>query len=98
MVWSSMGPTSNDAGDVDEDVDALEVAEGLVDHEGDGGFVGEVGGEQEAVGGELDGAFVEEGLLGLFKVGGAFAVEDEAGVDAGVAAGEGHAEAGRRRR
>ena len=87
------GADFDDAGVVDEDVDAAEVADGVVDeHDGLGG-VGEVGGDEEDVVGGLDGAAIEEGMAGgdeLFDVAGG---EDEFGSGAAVAFGEGETEA-----
>jgi hypothetical protein len=87
------GADFDDAGVVDEDVDAAEVADGVVDeHDGLGG-VGEVGGDEKDVVGGLDGSAIEEGVAGgdeFFYVAG---VEDEPGPGAAVAFGESEAEA-----
>jgi hypothetical protein len=82
----------DDAGVVDEDVDAAEVADGVVDECGGLDGVGEVGGDEEDVVGRLDGSAVEEGVAGgneFFDVAGG---EDEFGSVAAVAFGLGEAE------
>ena len=58
------GADFDDAGVVDEDVDAAEVADGVVDEHGGLGGVGEVGGDEEDVVGGLDGFAIEEGVAG----------------------------------
>ncbi len=71
------GADFDDAGVVDEDVDAAEVADGVIDEHGGLGGVGEVGGDEEDVVGGLDGSAVEEGVAGgdeFFEVAGG---EDE---------------------
>ena len=79
------GADFDDAGVVDEDVDAAKVADGVVDEEGSLGGVGEVGGDEENVVGRLDGSAIEEGVAGvdeLFEITGG---EDEFGSGSGVA-------------
>jgi hypothetical protein len=83
----------DDAGVVDEDVDAAEVADGVVDEHGGLGGVGEVDGDEEDLAGGLDGSAIEEGVAGgdeFFDVAGG---EDESGSGAAVAFGEREAEA-----
>ena len=83
----------DDAGVVDEDVDAAEVADGVVDEHGGLGGVGEVGGDEEDVVGGLDGSAIEEGAAGadeLFDIAGG---QDEFGSGAAIALGQGKAEA-----
>ena len=87
------GSYFDDPGVIDEDVDAAEVADGVVDeHDGLGG-VGEVGGDEEDVVGGLDGFAIEESVAGgdeFFLVTGS---EDEFGSGAGVTFGECETEA-----
>ena len=87
------GADFNDAGVVDEDVDAAEVADGVVDeHRGLGG-VGEVGRDEEDVVGGLDGFAIEESVASADEFFDIASGEDEFGSGAGVAFGEGEAEA-----
>ena len=83
----------DDACVVDEDVDASEVGDGVIDEHGGLGGVGEIGGDKEDVVGGLDGFAFEEGVAGseeLFVVAGG---EDETGSGASVAFGEGKTKA-----
>jgi len=87
------GPDFDDAGVIDEHVDAAEVADGVVDEHGGLDGVGEVGGDEEDVVGGFDGSAVQEGVASsgeLFKVA---CSEDEFGSGSGVALGESEAEA-----
>ncbi len=85
------GADLNDAGVVDEGVDASEVAEGVVDQALDLRVVGEVDTVDEDVPGGLDGAFVEEGLTGLVELIEITGAEDEAVACASEAACQGQA-------
>lgn len=87
------GADFEDAGVVDEDVDAAEVADGVVDEQGGLGGVGEVGGDEEDIVGGQDGAAIEEGVAGGDEFFDVASGEDEFGSGAGVAFGEGEAEA-----
>ena len=87
------GADLDDAGVVDEDVDAAEVADGVVDEHGGLGGVGEVGWEEEDVVGGLDGVAREEGVAGVGEFFDVAGDEDELCSGAAVAVGEGEAEA-----
>jgi hypothetical protein len=87
------GTNFDDAGVVDEDVDATEVDDGLVDDHGGLGGVGEVGGEKKDVVGGLEGFAIEEGLAGGDELVGIAGGEDESGSGAGVTLGQSEAEA-----
>jgi len=58
------GADFDDAGVVDEDVDAAVVVDGTLDERGGLGGVGEVAGDEEDVLGGVDGFALEEGLAG----------------------------------
>ena len=86
------GSDLDDAGVVDEDIEAAEVGEGLVDEVAGLRRIGEVGADEQDVLGGLDGAGIEEGLAGageLILVAGG---EDEAIAGATEAVGESEAE------
>jgi hypothetical protein len=86
------GADFDDAGVVDENVDAAEVGDGVIDELGGLGGVGEIGGDEEDVVGGLDGFAIEQGVTGgdeLFEVA---CGKDESGSSAGVAFGESEAE------
>ena len=82
------GPDLNDAGRVDEDIDALEMTDRTLDHGLGGVGVGEISGKQEEVVGVGDGTGGKQGAAGLFKVRLAARDQDEASAGATVDAGE----------
>lgn len=87
------GADFDDAGVVDEDVDAAEVGDGVVDEVGGLAGVGEVGGDEEDVVWGADGVALEERAAGAREFLLVAGREDEAGTGAGVTLGEGQAEA-----
>jgi hypothetical protein len=87
------GADLDEAGVIDEDVDASEVSDGVLDEICSLGSVGEVGGDEENVVGGLDGFARQKGVTGagqLFLIAGG---EDELGPRAGVALSQSEAEA-----
>jgi len=87
------GTDFDDAGVVDQDVNAAEVADGVIEEHGGLGGVGEVSWNEEDVVGGLDGFAIEEGLASadeFFDIAGG---QDQLGSGAAVAFGECEAEA-----
>ena len=87
------GADLDDAGVVDEDVEATEAGVGLVDEVLDLGEIGEVCRDEEDLVGGRDTAFLEESLLGVIELDGIAGGEHEAGSGPAEAAGEREAEA-----
>ncbi len=87
------GADLDDAGVVDEDVDAAEVVDGVVDEVDGLSGVGEVGGDEEDVVGGLDGLAFDEEVTGADELVEIAGGEDEFGSGAAEALGEGEAEA-----
>jgi len=83
----------DDAGVVNQDVDAAEVADGVVDEHDGLIWVSEIGGDEEDVFGECYGAAFEEGLAGGIQFVDVAGGQNEFGPGAGVAFGQGEAEA-----
>jgi hypothetical protein len=83
----------DDAGVVDEDVDAAEVGDGVFDEVGGLGWIGEVGWDEEDIVSGLDGVALEKGVAGSGEFVHVAGGEDESGSGATIALGEGKAKA-----
>lgn len=70
------------------------MADGNLDNLLSGGWIGEISGEDQEVGGRLDGVIGEEGIAGVFKPALGAGDEDETRAGAAVDAGELQAETG----
>jgi len=86
------GADLDDTGVVYEDIDAAEVADGVVDEHGGLGGVGEVAWKQEDIVGGLDGFAREESVAGVGEFFYVAGDEDDLCSGAAVAVGEGEAE------
>jgi len=89
------GADLDDAGVIDEDVDAAEVLDGMIDEAGGLGGVGEVGGDEEDVVGGEDGLALEEQMPGSGEFLDLAGGEDEFGAGSAEALGYGEAQAAR---